>query len=150
MDALELYRRYPNVCVLRTFSKAYGLAGLRVGYAIARAPLAEGLRRTAIPFGVNRMAQTAAAASLAAHDEMRARTAEVRAERTRMIAALRGAGWILPESQANFVWLRCGTRPGRPSCLLWRMLTSSPAATRTTESASRWLTVTPTIGCLQS
>ncbi|WP_146340584.1 histidinol-phosphate transaminase [Nesterenkonia sp. NBAIMH1] len=108
VDALELYRRYPNVCVLRTFSKAYGLAGLRVGYAIARAPLAEGLRRTAIPFGVNRMAQTAAAASLAAHDEMRARTAEVRAERTRMIAALRGAGWTVPESQANFVWLRCG------------------------------------------
>lgn len=112
LDALALYRRYPNVCILRTFSKAYGLAGLRVGYAIARAPVADGLRRTAIPFGVNRLAQSAAVASLAADDEIRSRVAEVVAERGRAVAALREAGWDVPGSQANFYWLRCadGTR----------------------------------------
>ncbi|MBP2215028.1 histidinol-phosphate transaminase [Arthrobacter sp. CAN_C5] len=108
VDALDLYHRYPNICVLKTFSKAYGLAGLRVGYAIARAPLAEGLRRTAIPFGVNRMAQSAAVASLAAHQEMRTRAIDVRVERQRMITALHNAGWDVPDSQANFFWLRCG------------------------------------------
>ncbi|WP_087071795.1 histidinol-phosphate transaminase [Arthrobacter sedimenti] len=107
VDTLDLYRRYPHVCILRTFSKAYGLAGLRVGYAIARVPVAEGLRRTAIPFGVNRLGQSAAVASLAADDEIRARVSEVRTERRRMIAALRAAGWTVTDSQANFFWLRC-------------------------------------------
>ena len=106
VDALEFYRRYPNLCILRTFSKAYGLAGLRIGYAIARPSVADGLRRTAIPFGVNRMAQAAAVASLAAGDELRARTGAVAQERTRVIAALRSVGWDVPDSQANFYWLR--------------------------------------------
>ncbi|NUP60475.1 MAG: histidinol-phosphate transaminase [Pseudarthrobacter sp.] len=106
VDALDFYRRYPNVCILRTFSKAYGLAGLRIGYAIARPHIAEGLRRTAIPFGVNRMAQAAAVASLAAGDEIRERTEAVAMERTRVIEALRGYGWDVPDSQANFYWLR--------------------------------------------
>jgi len=106
VDSLEFYRRYPNLCILRTFSKAYGLAGLRIGYAIARPSLAEGLRRTAIPFGVNRMAQAAAVASLAAEDEIAARTEAVALERTRVIGALRSFGWQVPDSQANFYWLR--------------------------------------------
>ncbi|GAB5077504.1 histidinol-phosphate transaminase [Arthrobacter sp. AD-310] len=106
VDSLEFYRRYPNLCILRTFSKAYGLAGLRIGYAIARPAIADGLRRTAIPFGVNRMAQAAAIASLTAEDEIRARTSAVAAERTRVIAALRDSGWNVPDSQANFYWLR--------------------------------------------
>ncbi|TLM72203.1 histidinol-phosphate transaminase [Pseudarthrobacter sp. NamB4] len=106
LDALDLYRRYPNLCILRTFSKAYGLAGLRIGYAIARPALADGLRRTAIPFGVNRMAQAAAVASLAAEDEILARTNAVAEERTRVVAALRSFGWVVPDSQANFYWLR--------------------------------------------
>jgi histidinol-phosphate aminotransferase len=106
VDSLEFYRRYPNLCILRTFSKAYGLAGLRIGYAIARPALADGLRRTAIPFGVNRMAQAAAVASLAAKEEILARTSAVAEERTRVIAALRSFGWSVPDSQANFYWLR--------------------------------------------
>ncbi|TLM83528.1 histidinol-phosphate transaminase [Pseudarthrobacter sp. NamE5] len=106
LDALDFYRRYPNLCILRTFSKAYGLAGLRMGYAIARPAVAEGLRRTSIPFGVNRMAQAAAVASLAAEDEILARTEAVAGERTRIIAALRSFGWDVPDSQANFYWLR--------------------------------------------
>lgn len=106
VDALAFYRRYPNLCILRTFSKAYGLAGLRIGYAIARPDIAEGLRRTAVPFGVNRMAQAAAVASLAAEEEILERTDAVAAERTRVIEALRGYGWDVPDSQANFYWLR--------------------------------------------
>ena len=105
-DSLALYRRYPNACILRTFSKAYGLAGLRIGYAIARPSVADGLRRTAIPFGVNRMAQAAAIASLAATDELAARTDAVAEERTRVIESLRESGWGVPDSQANFYWLR--------------------------------------------
>ncbi|MGG6381395.1 aminotransferase class I/II-fold pyridoxal phosphate-dependent enzyme [Paenarthrobacter sp. NEAU-H11] len=71
--SLALYRRYPNVCILRTFSKAYGLAGLRVGYAITTAAIAEGLRRTALPFAVSTLAPKAAIASLDAGEEMAAR-----------------------------------------------------------------------------
>jgi histidinol-phosphate aminotransferase len=107
IDSIELHRRFPNICILRTFSKAYGLAGLRVGYAIARATLADGLRRDAIPFGVNRLAQSAAVASLAADDEINARVGEVVAERGLVIPALRRACWAVPSSQANFYWLRC-------------------------------------------
>lgn len=106
IDSLDFYRRYPNLCILRTFSKAYGLAGLRIGYAIARPEIAEGLRRTAVPFGVNRMAQAAAVASLAAGDEILERTGTVARERTRVIDALRDYGWDVPDSQANFYWLR--------------------------------------------
>jgi histidinol-phosphate aminotransferase len=106
LDSLDFYRRFPNLCILRTFSKAYGLAGLRIGYAIARPALADGLRRTAIPFGVNRMAQSAAVASLAAQDEVFARTDAVAEERTRVVASLRQSGWDVPDSQANFYWLR--------------------------------------------
>ncbi len=106
LDSLAFYRRYPNLCILRTFSKAYGLAGLRIGYAIARPSVADGLRRTAIPFGVNRMAQAAAIASLAATDELALRTNAVAEERTRVIESLRESGWDVPDSQANFYWLR--------------------------------------------
>ncbi|TDO51304.1 histidinol-phosphate aminotransferase [Kribbella sp. VKM Ac-2527] len=104
--ALSAYRRHPNVCVLRTFSKAYGLAGLRVGYAIASSELADGLRRTAIPFGVTSIAQQAAIASLDAYDEMRERVVPVIAERRRMTAVLRTYGWSIPDSEANFIWIR--------------------------------------------
>jgi histidinol-phosphate aminotransferase len=106
VDSLKFYRRYPNLCILRTFSKAYGLAGLRIGYAIARPAVAEGLRRTAIPFGVNRMAQSAAVASLSAEGEILARTDAVADERSRVIPSLRSYGWEVPDSQANFYWLR--------------------------------------------
>jgi histidinol-phosphate aminotransferase len=106
LDALALFSRHGNVCVLRTFSKAYGLAGLRVGYAIAHPGLADGLRRAAIPFGVSALAQQAAIASLDAVAEIRERVALVVAERRRVTDSLRSQGWAPPESQANFVWLR--------------------------------------------
>lgn len=105
-DSLALYRRYPNVCILRTFSKAYGLAGLRVGYAITTAAIAEGLRRTALPFAVSALAQKAAVASLDAGEEMAARVSLVKQERARMAAELAAQGWKLQPSQGNFLWIR--------------------------------------------
>ena len=109
-DCLALHRERPNVVVLRTFSKAYGLAGLRVGYAVAHDPIAAALRKTAIPFGVNSLAQVAAIASLDAFDELEVRVKELVSERERVLAALRAQGWDLPDSQANFVWFPMGER----------------------------------------
>jgi len=109
-DGLDLYRGRPNVCVLRTFSKAYGLAGLRVGFAVAHPAVAEALRQTAVPFGVSTVAQQAAIASLAAEDELLERVRALVAERERLANGLRAQGWALPDSQANFVWLRLGGR----------------------------------------
>jgi len=110
-DAIEVYRDRPNVAVLRTFSKAYGLAGLRVGFAVAHEPVAEALRKTAVPFGVSGLAQVAATASLGAVDELLVRVDALVAERTRVQDALREQGWThLAASEANFVWLRLGDR----------------------------------------
>ncbi len=109
-DGLELYRERPNLCVLRTFSKAYGLAGLRVGFAVAHEPVAAALRKTAVPFGVSAVAEEAALASLAAEDELLERVAALVEERTRVVAVLRGQGWTVPPTEANFVWLRLGDR----------------------------------------
>ncbi|MFL4905505.1 histidinol-phosphate transaminase [Streptomyces sp. MMS24-I2-30] len=109
-DGIELYRDRPNVCVLRTFSKAYGLAGLRVGFAVAHEPVAEALRKTAVPFGVSQLAQEAAIASLRAEDELLGRVGSLVCERTRVVDALRAQGWTVAETQSNFVWLRLGER----------------------------------------
>ena len=110
VDGLSLRREYGNVMLLRTFSKAYGLAGLRVGYAVAPEPVAEALRKTATPFGVNLIAQAAAIASLKAKDELDVRVKEIVAERERVLAALADAGWQMTPSQANFVWFPLGER----------------------------------------
>jgi histidinol-phosphate aminotransferase len=105
-DGLDLFHSHSNVAVLRTFSKAYGLAGLRVGYAIAPSDVAEALRACAVPFGVSGVAQAAALAALEAEDELLQRVAQITAARAWVTDALRGQGWELPDSQANFVWLR--------------------------------------------
>jgi histidinol-phosphate aminotransferase len=112
-DGLELYRERANVCVLRTFSKAYGLAGLRVGFAVAHTPVAAALRACAVPFGVNLVAQAAAIASLRAHDALDERVAALVAERTRVLAALRSHGVEVADTQANFYWLRLGERTAK-------------------------------------
>jgi histidinol-phosphate aminotransferase len=110
VDGLELYRERPNVCVLRTFSKAYGLAGLRVGFAVAHPPVAAALRACAVPFGVSTVAQTAAVASLRARPALTDRVEALVAERTRIFGELRGLGLDVPDSEANFYWLRLGGR----------------------------------------
>ncbi|MEO7058739.1 MAG: histidinol-phosphate transaminase [Lapillicoccus sp.] len=107
-DAIAVWRERPNVLVLRTFSKAYGLAGLRVGYAVAHPRVAAALRQTATPFGVSSIAQAAAIASLAAYDELQVRVDALVAERARIAGALEEQGWKLPDSQANFVWFPLG------------------------------------------
>jgi histidinol-phosphate aminotransferase len=109
-DGVEIYRERPNVCVLRTFSKAYGLAGLRVGFAIAHEPVAAALRKTAVPFGVSQIAQDAAVASLWAEDELLGRVGALVGERNRVYESLVKQGWTVAETQANFVWLRLGQR----------------------------------------
>lgn len=108
VDALALQRQYPNVVVTRTFSKAYGLAGLRVGYGIAHPTIAEASTKTSIPFSVNSVAQAAAVHSLEAADELAERVDALVAERERVVAALRAQGWRLPTTQANFLYFPLG------------------------------------------
>lgn len=107
-DGLTLRHARPNVVVLRTFSKAYGLAGLRVGYAVAGSQVAGALRSTGVPFGVSSVAQAAAIASLAATEEMTERVGVLVSERSRVLAGLRENGWNTPDTQGNFVWLDLG------------------------------------------
>jgi histidinol-phosphate aminotransferase len=110
VDGLEVAAGRDNVVVLRTFSKAYGLAGLRVGYGIAPAPLAEAIRKCALPFGVSGIAQAVAVASLDAEDALLDRVESLVVERARVVDALAGQGWRLPDAQGNFVWLPLGDR----------------------------------------
>ncbi|CAN5356748.1 histidinol-phosphate transaminase [soil metagenome] len=110
-DSLGLVRAHDNVVVLRTFSKAYGLAGARVGYAVADPDIITALGKVYVPFTATTLSQAAAIASLDAADELLARTDTIVAERARVSAALLDAGYELPPSQANFVWLPLG--PGR-------------------------------------
>jgi histidinol-phosphate aminotransferase len=111
-DALDLMEGRPNLAVLRTFSKAYGLAGLRVGYCVASAEVTTAIRRTQVPFGVSLVAQAAALASLEAPGELARRVAEVVGERRRVQDALLDLGYPVPPSEANFVWLALGERAG--------------------------------------
>jgi histidinol-phosphate aminotransferase len=107
-DGIELYRQFPNVIALRTFSKAYGLAALRVGFAVAHPDVTAALRKTALPFGVSTIAEEAAIASLAAEDELLERVSALIVERERVWNALRDQGWDIHRTEANFVWLRLG------------------------------------------
>ncbi len=115
---IELFRRHPHVAVLHTFSKAYGLAGLRIGYALAPIEVAQNQRKVAVPFGVTDLAQAAALASLDAEAELALRIDEVVAQRDRLHALLVAAGWHAVASQANFVWAPSGDRTDELECLL--------------------------------
>jgi histidinol-phosphate aminotransferase len=108
VDGLSLLDRHPNLIVLRTFSKAYGLAGLRVGYGIAADPaVIAAARQTQTPFAITGVAQAAALASLeeVAEKQLAERVDELVAERGRVLGELRALGYPVPDSQANFVWL---------------------------------------------
>lgn len=106
----RLHEKHPNVVVLRTFSKAYGLAGLRIGYAIGNVAVLNAARATGIPLSVTSAAENAAIASLDAEPELLERVAVIVERRTRLIEGLRAQGWDVPDSQANFVWLPTGER----------------------------------------
>lgn len=107
-DGLELATGRDNVVVLRTFSKAYGLAGLRVGFAIGPPAVAEAIRKCSLPFGVSSVAQAAAIASLEAEPQLLDRVSAIVAERRRVHDALTRQGWTVPDAQGNFVWLALG------------------------------------------
>lgn len=106
----ELLPDFPNVVVTRTMSKAHGLAGVRVGYAIAHPDVIATIDKTLVPFAVNGLAQAAALAALAHEDEITGALAGIVAERGRVEARLAEAGWTFPDHQANFVWLATGER----------------------------------------
>lgn len=105
VNGIELFHEFPHVAVLHTFSKAYGLAGLRIGYAVAHPELVENLGKVAVPFGVTSLAQVAAVASLEAEAELNARIDEVVVDRERVFAALESWGYDPAPSQGNFVWI---------------------------------------------
>ena len=107
-DGLAALAEHGNVVVLRTFSKAYGLAGLRVGYAIARPEVAMAIRKATPPFAVTDLSQAAAVASLESQSVLDERVEAIVQERVAMVAALRQQGWDVPETEANFVWLPLG------------------------------------------
>lgn len=110
VDGVATVRAHDNVVSTRTFSKAYGLAGLRVGYAVAPPPVATALRAVSLPFGISNVAQVAAIASLRAEPELLARVDALVAERERVVTGLSDLGVPVPESQGNFVWFGVGDR----------------------------------------
>ncbi|MBO9705761.1 MAG: aminotransferase class I/II-fold pyridoxal phosphate-dependent enzyme, partial [Arthrobacter sp.] len=113
VKGLEFLERYPNVVVLRTFSKAHGLAGLRVGYSVSHPEVTQYLRLSATPFAVSQVAERAAVASLDHLPEVLERVDGVVAERERVVAALTSQGWEIPQAQGNFVWLPLGEDTAR-------------------------------------
>ncbi|MEV4635898.1 histidinol-phosphate transaminase [Actinoplanes sp. NPDC049548] len=109
-DGLATYGDRPNVVVLRTMSKAWGLAGLRVGFLVAQPDVAGAIRKVLTPFSTSLVAQAAALAALDAEDEVKRRCAIVVAERERVTEALRKLLPDVPSSQSNFVWLPLGEK----------------------------------------
>ena len=108
VEGMPLLERYPNLVVLRTFSKAYGLAGLRVDYAIGPAYILDAARATMIALSVTEPAQRAALAALDIEPQFTAQIDELIARRTRLRDGLVAQGWRIPEPQGNFVWLVTG------------------------------------------
>jgi histidinol-phosphate aminotransferase len=109
-DGLATYGDRPNVVVLRTLSKAWGLAGLRIGFLVAQPEVAAAIRKVLTPFSTSMVAQAAALAALDAEAEVVRRCALVTSERERVTEALRKLFPDVPDSQANFVWLPLGDR----------------------------------------
>ena len=110
LDPFAVLADYPNLVVFRTFSKAYGLAGLRVGYAVGRSRLIGAFRATTPPFSVSAMAQMAGLVSLGLQDQMHQRVSAAIEVRRQLRQGLLNQGWQVPESQANFVWIPAGTQ----------------------------------------
>lgn len=108
VSGIDLLDKYPNIIAVRTFSKIYGLAGLRLGYGITRPQVAELIDRVRSPFNVNALAQSAALAALA-DTSYCARTAALNGtERRRLTAALSALGYKVYPSQTNFIFADIG------------------------------------------
>ncbi|MGW6172120.1 histidinol-phosphate transaminase [Arthrobacter sp. NPDC055138] len=109
-DSVALLADFPNLAVLRTFSKAYGLAGLRAGYLAASEEITTMLRRAALPFPLSRVAEAAAVAAWSEPERTARTVADIVAERDHLTAQLRGRGIPVPGSGGNFVWIPAGAR----------------------------------------
>lgn len=107
-DYFDLYRQYPNVAVLRTFSKAHGLANMRVGYSVATPQISLPLKVVLPAFATSTLGAEAAYASLSHEDQVLANTEKVVVERRRVWAVLDALGYAPPVTEANFVWLPLG------------------------------------------
>jgi histidinol-phosphate aminotransferase len=105
---VDLLAEFPNLVVLRTFSKVYGLAGLRVGYAIGSAKFRAAVDAVRQPFSVNAIAQAAAAEAILHSDDVARRVEGTIAERIRVEAELREMGLATADTQANFSWIDLG------------------------------------------
>lgn len=112
LNGMDIYRDYENVIILRTFSKAQGLAGLRVGYSVSHPQITQHLRVAATPFAVTAVAEAAAIASIEHDDAVMERVRHLVSERERVTARLRELGYEFPSTYANFVWLPLGERTG--------------------------------------
>jgi len=110
VDGREVLAQHPNLIALRTFSKAWGLAGLRVGYGVAESYIIDAINAIHVPLAITDLAQRAAVTSLEHEDELLARVAIIVERRDRVQAALRAQGWDVPAAQGNFVWLPIGER----------------------------------------
>ncbi len=108
VNGAQLWGRYPNLVVVRTFSKAYGLAGLRVGYALGSTYILDAARSSAIPLSVTEAAQRAAIAAQEHESELLERVARIISLRDEVWIALTAQGWEVPQPHGNFVWLPTG------------------------------------------
>jgi histidinol-phosphate aminotransferase len=109
-DGVETYVGRPNVLISRTLSKAYGLAGMRMGYAVSTPEIIAALDKVAPPFSLTNVAQAAAIAAIGCEKELRERVAIINSERDRIVSEIRAMGLAVPESHANLVWLPAGAR----------------------------------------
>jgi histidinol-phosphate aminotransferase len=107
---LDLRRDYPNLVLLRTFSKCYGLAGLRVGYALCGAPFRAAVDAVRQPFSVNAVAQAAAAEAILHQDDVARRVERTIVERIFVTKGVRELGFRTPDSHANFSWVHLDDR----------------------------------------
>ncbi|GGF37162.1 histidinol-phosphate transaminase [Subtercola lobariae] len=114
----DVLSEYPNLVVLRTFSKAYGLAGLRVGYGVGPVNVIDAARSASIPLSVTAHAQLAALASLDVEDELLERVGHIARLRTHIWQGLTAQGWSVPEPQGNFVWLTTGDYTNEAAAIL--------------------------------
>ena len=109
-ESLDLLRKHPNLLVLRTFSKVYGLCGLRVGYALGSEEFRLAVDRVRQPFSVNALAQAAATEALNHVDEVERRVEQTAIERIHVETELEERGFATTDSQANFSWVSLGDR----------------------------------------
>ena len=107
-DCIGLVADHPNVIVTRTLSKGYSLAGLRLGYLIAREEIVEGLIKVKDSYNCDALSLAGAVAAIEDQEYLAATRSKILATRQRLTSAMRGLGYTVPESRANFVWCTGG------------------------------------------